>query len=143
MKIVATNGVFDVLHPGHIRFLHHCKKHGDYLIVGLNSDESVKKLKGNNRPIFNQDERWEMLLALRDVDEVQLFQDTDCCKFLRDCEPDIWIKAGYRLETLNPDEVATAKEIGAEIVCVDLMSKWSTTYILSQFTKPIERDYSK
>lgn len=130
MKIVATNGVFDVLHPGHIRFLNHCKKHGDYLIVGLNDDVSVKKLKGKNRPIFSESERFEMLLALKDVDEVQLFQGTDCAEFLRQCEPDVWVKAGYTMDTLNKEEIKAAREVGAEIVCVDMMSDWSTTKIL-------------
>lgn len=131
MKIVATNGVFDVLHPGHIRFLKHCKQHGDYLIVGLNTDDSVKKLKGQNRPIFNQGERWEMLMALKDVDEVQLFDSTNCVDFIKACEPDVWIKAGYTMDTLNKEEVKAAQEVGAEIVCVDTMSDWSTTKILS------------
>lgn len=130
MKIVATNGVFDILHPGHIRFLNHCKKHGDYLIVGLNRDESVKRLKGSNRPIFNQEERWEMLMALRSVDEVQFLDGDNCAEFLRVCEPDIWIKSGYTMDTLNKEEIKAAREVGAEIVCVDMMSDWSTTKIL-------------
>jgi len=93
-SIVFTNGVFDILHTGHLELLKFAKSLGDKLIVGINSDESVQRLKGPTRPINNQEDRKQILLALREVDEVLIFNDNNC-KFLVDTlEPDILVKGG-------------------------------------------------
>ena len=93
-KIVATNGCFDILHVGHLRYLEASKALGDVLVVGLNSDKSVKRLKGESRPINNQDDRAEMLLALKPVDFVVIFDEDTAEEFLKSIKPSIYTKGG-------------------------------------------------
>ena len=135
VSTIATNGCFDLLHVGHIRSLQYARSLGDRLIVGLNSDRSVRELKGVGRPIFNQDMRWEMLLALRCVDEVVLVDSTDMVGFLSEVRPDKWVKFGYTMQTLNPMEVDTANMLGIEIVLRDAMPGISTTSILQHLNR--------
>ncbi len=91
---VFTNGCFDILHVGHVRCLEYAKKQGDRLIVGLNSDSSVKKLKGNNRPINNESLRKEILEALQCVDEVIVFEEDTPYNLIFKIKPDIIVKGG-------------------------------------------------
>ena len=91
-KIVFTNGCFDVLHTGHVKYLRFCKSHGDIVVIGLNSDSSVKKIKGDGRPINNQDDRAIILAALEMVDYVTIFEETDPLKLIKKVKPDILIK---------------------------------------------------
>lgn len=93
-KIVFTNGCFDILHIGHIRYLQSAKKQGDLLVVGLNSDASVKRLKGPNRPVCPEDYRKEMLLALKDVDYVFLFSEDTPLELIKKIKPDFLVKGG-------------------------------------------------
>jgi rfaE bifunctional protein nucleotidyltransferase chain/domain len=94
MIIVFTNGCFDVLHRGHIEYLKESKKLGDYLIVGINSDASVKRLKGNDRPLYNQWDRKLFLEELRCVDEVIIFDEDNPIELIKKIKPDILTKGG-------------------------------------------------
>tara|TARA_A100001015_G_scaffold300106_2_gene385072 strand:- start:2534 stop:2926 length:393 start_codon:yes stop_codon:yes gene_type:complete len=108
MKTVFTNGCFDVLHRGHIELLRHCKSLG-YVVVGLNSDSSVRRLKGENRPINNQEDRKFILQSCRYVDEVIFFEEDTPLNLINKINPDILIKGGdYKKEdVVGYDVVAT------------------------------------
>ena len=93
-RVVFTNGCFDILHLGHIKYLQKAKKLGDILVVGLNSDISVRNLKGNKRPIFNQDERSQILLALSCVDFVIFFDEKTPLMLIKQIKPDVLVKGG-------------------------------------------------
>lgn len=93
-KVVFTNGCFDLLHVGHVRYLQDAKALGDFLIVGLNSDSSVKKLKGEERPVQTQDDRAEVLAALGCVDFVVIFDEDTPLKLIETVQPDILVKGG-------------------------------------------------
>tara|TARA_A100001515_G_scaffold140251_1_gene135752 strand:- start:12765 stop:13151 length:387 start_codon:yes stop_codon:yes gene_type:complete len=121
---VFTNGCFDILHIGHVRCLEYAKKQGDYLIVGLNSDTSVKKLKGKDRPFNTQSLRKEMLEALRCVDEVIIFEEDTPYNLIFKIKPDIIVKGG----DYTHDEV-----VGngiAEVKIFNFVDGHSTTNIL-------------
>lgn len=130
-KIVATNGCFDVLHIGHLRFLRACHGMGAYLIVGMNSDDSVRSLKGPTRPVFNETDRLEMLASLRCVDAVAVFNDKTAVNFLRICRPHVWVKGGeWTMDTLNEEEKEAVLDCGGTIQILPRMSEWSTTSVL-------------
>jgi len=92
--IVFTNGCFDMLHPGHISYLEKARSLGDRLIVGLNSDESVKRLKGSSRPVNNQSDRARLLAALQCIDAVVLFEEDTPARLIEEVKPDILVKGG-------------------------------------------------
>src|SRR5690554_6280888 len=101
LKIVFTNGCFDLLHVGHARYLKEAKDKGDILVVGVNSDISVKKLKGNQRPIISQEERAELLSYLEMVDYIVIFDESTAEKLVSVLQPDIYVKGGdYKLEEI-------------------------------------------
>ena len=91
-RIVFTNGVFDILHPGHLRYLQASRAHGDILIVGLNSDASVRRNKGPNRPVIPEAERAELLLALECVDAVSIFDEETPAEIISAVQPDVLVK---------------------------------------------------
>jgi rfaE bifunctional protein nucleotidyltransferase chain/domain len=93
-KIVFTNGCFDILHLGHVEYLNEAKAQGDVLIIGLNSDQSVRALKGSDRPINNEDDRKAMLLNLRAVDCVQIFTEETPLEIIKLIKPDVLVKGG-------------------------------------------------
>src|SRR6266705_2665361 len=104
-KIVATNGCFDLLHVGHICYLNAARALGDALIVGINGDQSVRELKGAGRPVNNQNDRAEIIAALKCVDLVTIFPEMRATKFLELAAPDIYVKGGdYNADTLNAEE---------------------------------------
>lgn len=129
--IVTTNGCFDILHVGHVRYLQQAKSYGDVLIVALNSDKSVKKIKGESRPVNNENDRAEVLSALRCVDYVVLFEDESPIELLLRIKPDVHTKgADYTLETL-PE----AKEIikaGGRIEFIPFVKGKSTTAVIEK-----------
>ncbi|HEY9789173.1 MAG TPA: D-glycero-beta-D-manno-heptose 1-phosphate adenylyltransferase [Candidatus Obscuribacterales bacterium] len=130
-RVVATNGCFDILHAGHVRYLERARELGDVLIVGINSDDSVRKLKGANRPINSEQDRAEVLSALRCVDFVSVFSEETAAEFLRACKPQIYAKGGdYTPETLP--ETPVIKECGGEVVILDLVPGKSTTSTISR-----------
>jgi glycerol-3-phosphate cytidylyltransferase len=135
LTIVTTNGCFDVLHVGHIRILQQCAEHGDILIVGINSDASVKRLKGDTRPIFSQEDRAEMLASLEIVNVVTFFEENDLpIEFIKDIRPDVHIKGGdYTLERMP--ETKVVEEGGGKVVILPYTNGVSTSKIMERIHK--------
>jgi D-beta-D-heptose 7-phosphate kinase/D-beta-D-heptose 1-phosphate adenosyltransferase len=133
-KLVFTNGVFDLLHKGHIFSLSQAAKQGDILIIGLNSDSSVKRLKGDSRPINDQDARALLLSSLIMVDAVVIFEEDTPLKLITDILPDVLVKGGdYTI-----DQVAGAKEVitnGGKVVINPILDGFSTTAIINAISK--------
>lgn len=133
-KIVFTNGCFDILHVGHIRYMQEAAKLGDILIVGLNSDASVKRLKGPERPVNNQDDRAEMLSSLEFVDYVVVFDEDTPYELIKKIQPDVLVKGG----DYNPDNVV-GKDIvearGGELILLDFVEGKSTTNIINKINR--------
>ena len=130
-KIVFTNGCFDIIHAGHVRYLTAAKNFGDMLIVGLNTDDSVRKLKGNFRPINNQNDRAEVLLGLKAVDYVIFFGENTAEALISEVQPDIYVKGGdYTLETLP--EAKIVQSYGGRVELVNLVAGKSTTNIVNK-----------
>lgn len=133
-KIAFTNGVFDILHSGHIFSLSQAAKEADYLIVGLNSDASVKRLKGEERPVNKQDARALMLASLLIVDTVVLFEEDTPLELIKLVMPDVLVKGGdYTVE-----QVAGAKEVianGGRVVINPILEGFSTTNLIERIRK--------
>jgi rfaE bifunctional protein nucleotidyltransferase chain/domain len=129
--IVFTNGCFDILHAGHVRYLAAAKQLGDVLVVGLNGDESVRELKGEGRPLNSQEDRAEVLAALEAVDYVIIFSEKRADNLLRQTRPQVYAKGGdYTVNSLDPDEVVALKEIGAKIEILLLVPGRSTSKVV-------------
>ena len=129
-KIVFTNGCFDILHPGHIQYLNDAKALGDLLVVGLNSDASVKRLKGNSRPLNNESDRKFMLENLKSVDKVEIFEEDTPLNLIKRVKPDILVKGG----DYNPEDIVGSsfvKESGGEVKCLSFLEGYSTTHLIS------------
>ena len=132
-RLVFTNGCFDILHAGHIRYLQQARQLGDALLVALNGDESVRTLKGPSRPLNGQDDRAEVLCALECVDYVTIFPEVRVSNILRAVKPQIYAKGGdYTPESLNPDERDALCEINAEIKILPLVPGRSTTGLITK-----------
>jgi rfaE bifunctional protein nucleotidyltransferase chain/domain len=128
-KIVLANGCFDLIHVGHIRFLQGAKKKGDTLIVAINSDKSVRQIKGEQRPIFSQDDRAEIISAIEFVDYVIIFNEPTVAKLLNSIKPDIHCKGtDYTYETVPERDVV--KEYGGTISIVGDPKEHSTKDII-------------
>ena len=128
---VVTNGCFDILHVGHVRYLKKTKTFADYSIVMLNSDSSVKMLKGENRPINNENDRAEILSSLSCVDYVVLFEEKSPAKLLEEIKPDIYTKgADYTLETLPEKDIVLRNNIKVEFI--DFVQGKSTTNVINK-----------
>ena len=135
-KLVATNGCFDLLHVGHVRYLQAARALGDSLAVGLNSDRSVRELKGKGRPITAERDRAEILAALECVDLVAVFPELRATEFIAASHPDIYVKGGdYTSETLNEEERRLLNEINAEIRIIPFQPGYSTSGLLEQICK--------
>ncbi len=121
MKKIFTNGCFDILHVGHVELLNHAKSLGDYLIVGLNSDTSVKKLKGDSRPINKEQDRKRILESLKSVDEVIIFEEETPLNLIKEIKPDIIVKGGdYKKEDVVGNDLS-------EIIIFNFVEGYSTT----------------
>ena len=130
-KVVFTNGCFDIIHAGHVRYLTAAKNFGDILIVGLNSDNSVRQLKGASRPVNNQADRAEVLLALKPVDYVIIFDELTAENLIAQVKPDIYVKGGdYTLETLP--EAKIVQSYGGRVEFVNLVAGKSTSNIIKK-----------
>jgi D-beta-D-heptose 7-phosphate kinase/D-beta-D-heptose 1-phosphate adenosyltransferase len=130
---VLTNGCFDTLHVGHIRLLERASMFGSQLVVAINSDASVRMLKGEGRPIFWLSERMEMIAALSYVTLVTSFPDNNVANVIRHLRPHCWIKGfGYTMDTLDKSEVQAANDVGAAIVILPKFGEYSTTGILER-----------
>lgn len=137
--IVATNGCFDILHIGHVQYLYDSKKLGDFLIVGVNSDASVKNLKGEGRPINTARDRIAVLAALESVDFVVEFDDQDACSFISKCKPDYYTKGGdYRLKSLNPFEVTLLRQLNSKITIIPAITSLSSSKIVEYHNDRME-----
>lgn len=135
-KLVATNGCFDLLHPGHVRYLRAARSLGDALVVGVNGDASVRELKGKERPLNNERDRAEVLAALEDVDLVAIFPDARATGFLEAAAPAIYVKGGdYTRESLEPNERGSLEKIGAEIRIVPFEPGYSTSALIERLRK--------
>ncbi len=136
-KLVFTNGCFDILHPGHLHYLEAAKRKGDILIVGLNSDDSVKKLKGKNRPINDIDYRSHMLAGLEAIDYVIVFEEDTPLDLIEKVNPDVLVKgADYSL-----DQVVGAKFVqsqGGVVILVPFLEGYSTSKWLNTIIKNAE-----
>lgn len=130
-KIVFTNGCFDLLHRGHIYLLSRARELGDLLIVGLNSDASVTKLKGPDRPVNNQESRAEVLGALAFVDYIIVFEEDTPLDMIVTLEPDILIKGGdYKLEDIVGHQAVIS--IGGRVETIPLLEGYSSTSIIDR-----------
>ena len=133
-KFVVTNGCFDILHVGHVRYLEKTKEFADYSIVMLNSDISVKSIKGDSRPINCEEDRAEILSSLRCVDYVVLFDEKSPAKLLENIKPDYYTKgADYTLETLPEREIVIKNNI--EVKFIDFVQGKSTTNVIKKISE--------
>ena len=132
-KIILTNGCFDLLHTGHLYFLHEAAKLGDALFVALNSDTSVRTLKGPHRPIQSQSERAFALNALACVHTVLIFDEPRLVREITALRPDLYAKAGdYTLDSLDPAERTVLEQAGTEIRFLPFLPNFSTTALLKR-----------
>ena len=130
-KIVFTNGCFDILHLGHVRYLTAAKSHGDVLVVGLNSDRSVRQIKGDSRPVIGQEQRAEVLASLRVVDYVTLFDEIDPLKLIEYLQPDILVKGDdWPLDKIIGAEFVQKK--GGRVVRIPVVPDISTSVIIDR-----------
>ncbi|HET6364516.1 MAG TPA: D-glycero-beta-D-manno-heptose 1-phosphate adenylyltransferase [Nitrospirota bacterium] len=133
-KIVFTNGCFDIIHTGHTRYLAKAKSFGDLLIVAVNSDSSVRMIKGEKRPINTQAERAETLAALESVDFVTIFDEPDPHKIISDLQPDVLVKGGdWPVEKIIGRDIVEAR--GGKVVNVPYVEGASTTGIIEKILK--------
>lgn len=132
--VVFTNGCFDLIHPGHVRYLGKAKSLGDYLVVGLNSDSSVRRIKGGKRPIMGETDRAEVLCALRFVDYVVLFSEDTPLKLIKALKPDVLIKgADWSLDKIvGADQVLAS---GGKVRRIKFAEGYSTSRIIDDVLK--------
>lgn len=131
MKVVFTNGCFDILHRGHIEYLSKAADMGDVLVVGLNTDASVKRLKGEGRPVNNEEARALVLASLSFVDAVVLFDDDTPYELIKAIRPDVLVKgADYKVEEIVGYDIVTS--YGGTVTTVPLVEGYSTTKFLAE-----------
>jgi len=132
-RLVLTNGCFDLLHVGHVRYLEQARELGDVLAVAINGDESVRALKGVGRPLNSEADRAEVLAALECVDFVTIFPALRATRVIEAVRPAIYVKGGdYTPEGLDPEEVAALKGAGAEIKILRLVPGKSTSSLIKR-----------
>ena len=132
-SLVFTNGCFDLLHVGHVRYLQQARALGDALVVAVNGDESVRALKGPTRPINSELDRAEVLTALECVDFVVLFHTERVTELVREIRPHIYAKGGdYTVATLDPGERTALQEVGANIQFLPFLPGFSTTQLIAR-----------
>ncbi len=134
LRLVFTNGVFDLLHVGHLRYLETARSLGDRLLVAINSDRTVRELKGNDRPITNEHERAEILASLRQVDYVTIFDDISPRSLITSLLPDVLVKGGdYQLHEIHGREEVEAA--GGRVVSLPFVDGVSTTNMIERMRK--------
>jgi len=135
-KIVFTNGCFDIIHPGHVKYLKRAKDLGDVLVVGLNSDSSVRAIKGIHRPINRESDRALVLASLYFVDYVTLFSSTTPEGLIRSFKPDLLVKGGdWRIKDIAGSDFV--KSHGGRVVKVPFVKGYSTTSIIKKISRPL------
>ena len=133
-KVVFTNGCFDILHAGHVTYLEVAKAQGDVLVLGLNTDESVRRLKGPERPINSELDRAKVVGALKAVDYVVLFGEQTAETVIAEVKPDVYVKGGdYTLDTLP--EAKIVQSYGGKVAFIDMVEGRSTTNIINKIKK--------
>ena len=133
-KIVFTNGCFDILHAGHVDIFQQARNLGDALVVAVNSDISIKKIKGEKRPIVPQEQRMQVLAALEAIDYVVIFDEENPFKIIKEIQPDILVKGGdWPVETIVGREIVEKK--GGKVLSIPLMEGISTTNIIEEVKK--------
>jgi rfaE bifunctional protein nucleotidyltransferase chain/domain len=136
-RLVLTNGCFDLLHLGHVRYLQAARRRGDALLVAVNGDDSVRSLKGPSRPVNTELDRAEVLAALACVDFVTVFYSARVTEVIQAVRPQIYVKGGdYTLESLDPGERGALEAVGARIEILELVAGKSTTAILQKISTP-------
>jgi len=133
-RIVFTNGCFDILHVGHVRYLAAARSKGDALVLGLNSDASVKSIKPDNRPIISQDQRAEVLAGLACVDYITIFDESDPLALIQTIKPDVLIK-GADWEEMEIIGSEVVKSYGGDVVRIEIVPGISTTQIIQRILK--------
>lgn len=130
-KVVFTNGCFDLLHVGHVRYLKSAKELGDFLVVGINSDASVRALKGDERPLQNEEDRAEILASLECIDSVILFSDPTPVELIKAIQPDVLVKGGdWAIDKIvGADIVRTA---GGQVTTIPFVNGRSTTRLVEK-----------
>jgi rfaE bifunctional protein nucleotidyltransferase chain/domain len=132
--IVFTNGCFDIIHAGHVYYLAEAAKHGDCLVIGLNSDSSVKKLKGDSRPVNNEEDRAMVLSALRFVDYVTVFDEETPYELIKLLLPDVLVKGGdYTFDTIVGADIVSVN--GGKVITIPLLTGRSTTNTIEKLKK--------
>ena len=132
-KLVVTNGVYDLLHPGHVEYLAKAKSLGDSLLVCCNADVSVRAIKGPKRPIIDEQNRAFMLASLESVDCVVLFSEPEALNTLIAIKPDIYVKGGdYTIDTINQAERRALEDIGTDIQFISFKDGFSTTTMIDK-----------
>ncbi len=132
-RVVLTNGVFDLLHTGHLFYLQQARALGDALVIALNADASVRALKGPTRPVQTEEQRAYALGALACVDAVTIFREPRLTAEIRALRPDVYCKAGdYTLERLNAEERGALEEVGARIEFLPFLPGFSTTQLIAR-----------
>jgi len=132
-KLVLTNGCFDLLHLGHVRYLQAARSLGDSLVVALNGDDSVRSLKGDGRPLNPAQNRAEVIAALQSVDHVVIFPELRVTRLIEQLRPAIYVKGGdYTTLSLNPEERAALEKVGAEVQILPFEPGYSTSKMISQ-----------
>lgn len=135
-QLVVTNGCFDLLHRGHVAYLEGARALGDVLLVGVNSDASVRELKGPDRPVNNEADRAFVLAALESVDGVCVFTDKTAMRFLETAKPDIYAKGGdYTVDTINQEERRLIEGQGGRVAILPGVAGKSTTSLLAKIAK--------
>ena len=135
-RLVFTNGVFDLLHVGHVRYLAEARTLGDALLVAINSDRTVRELKGPDRPVFNEAERAEILAALRFVDYVTVFDNISPRSLITELLPDVLVKGGdYQLDQIHGREEVEAA--GGRVISLPFVEGASTTDIIKKMIREI------
>jgi D-glycero-beta-D-manno-heptose 1-phosphate adenylyltransferase len=133
-RLVFTNGVFDLLHVGHVRYLAQARALGDALVVALNSDRAVRELKGPNRPVFEEAERAEIIAAIRHVDYVTIFDDVSPRRLIAALLPDVLAKGGdYQLDEIQGREEVEAA--GGKVISLPFVNGASTTALIERMKK--------
>lgn len=138
-RVVFTNGCFDILHPGHARYLCAARAMGDYLVVAVNSDRSVREIKGDKRPVVPEDARMEMLAALEFVDAVVLFDEADPYRLIGRLRPDVLVKGGdWHLERIVGADLV--REAGGMVRSIPFVPGFSTSDLIDRILETHGRD---
>ena len=138
MKLVFTNGCFDLLHPGHVDFLTRARQLGDRLVVGINSDASVRSIKGPGRPLIQQDHRAAMLLALKVVDDVVIFDEPTPARLIAELSPDVLVKGGdWPVDQIVGADFVLAR--GGKVHSLPLLPGYSTTALIDRLARAADK----